>query len=230
MEKATRKYLAQAAGKAAQIPFHGCMEGKESNLEPIIRFFFFFTLREADGLWCAAFVYFCCREAGFEIPIRPEACKTCHLAGCIAWEEFAVGDPRIGYHQSSEGFVPEAGDIVLYDRVFENKEHDHIGIVMENRGDTILAAEAQKEKMIQEAAGRSEAIRQVQQANADGIRMIREAGADEAVLTIKSLEAFAQAADGKATKIIIPSEIQGIAGLAASLKEMVKEDGAAGKK
>ena len=84
--------------------------------------------------------------------------------------------------------------------------------------------------MIQEAAGRSEAIRQVQQANADGIRMIREAGADEAVLTIKSLEAFAQAADGKATKIIIPSEIQGIAGLAASLKEMVKEDSAAGKK
>ena len=60
--------------------------------------------------------------------------------------------------------------------------------------------------------------------------MIREAGADEAVLTIKSLEAFAQAADGKATKIIIPSEIQGIAGLAASLKEMVKEDSAAGKK
>ena len=90
---------------------------------------------------------------------------------------------------------------------------------------TILAAEAQKEKMIQEAAGRSEAIRQVQQANADGIRMIREAGADEAVLTIKSLEAFAQAADGKATKIIIPSEIQGLAGLAASMKEMIGEDG-----
>ena len=95
---------------------------------------------------------------------------------------------------------------------------------------TILAAEAQKEKMIQEAAGRSEAIRQVQQANADGTRMIREAGADEAVLRIKSLEAFTQAADGRATKIIIPSEIQGIAGLAASVKEMIKEDGtAAGK-
>ena len=141
MEKATRKYLAQAAGKAAQIPFHGCMEGKESNLEPIIRFFPKWTLREADGLWCAAFVYFCCREAGFEIPIRPEACKTCHLAGCIAWEEFAMGDSRITYHQDGESFVPEAGDIVLYDRVFENKEHDHIGIVMENRGDTILAAE-----------------------------------------------------------------------------------------
>ena len=102
MEKATRKYLAKVAGKAAQIPFHGYMEGKESNLEPIIRFFPKWSLKEADGLWCAAFVYYCCREAGFEIPIRPEACKTCHLAGCIAWEEFAVGDPRIGYHQSGE--------------------------------------------------------------------------------------------------------------------------------
>ena len=83
---------------------------------------------------------------------------------------------------------------------------------------TILAAEAQKERMLKEAEGRAEAIRKVQEANADGIRMIREAGADDAVLTLKSLEAFAQAADGKATKIIIPSEIQGIAGLAASLK------------
>jgi len=83
---------------------------------------------------------------------------------------------------------------------------------------TILAAEAQKERMLKEAEGRAEAIRKVQEANADGIRMIREAGADDAVLTLKSLEAFAQAADGRATKIIIPSEIQGIAGLAASLK------------
>ena len=87
----------------------------------------------------------------------------------------------------------------------------------------ILRAEAQKEKMIREAEGEAEAILKVQQANADGIRMIREAGADEAVLRIKSLEAFAKAADGKATKIIVPSEIQGIAGLAASLKEIVTE-------
>ena len=63
----------------------------------------------------------------------------------------------------------------------------------------------------------------VQQATADGIRMIREAGADEAVLRIKSLEAFEKAADGKATKIIIPSEIQGMAGLAASAKELFKD-------
>ena len=114
MEKATRKYLAEVAKKAAQTPFHGYIEGKESNLEPIIRFFPKWMLREADGLWCAAFVYYCCREAGFEIPIRPDACKTCHLAGCIAWEELAQGDVKIGYHKGEEGFVPEAGDIVLY--------------------------------------------------------------------------------------------------------------------
>lgn len=84
----------------------------------------------------------------------------------------------------------------------------------------ILRAEAQKEKMIREAEGEAEAILKVQKATADGIRMIREAGADEAVLKIKSLEAFEKAADGKATKIIIPSEIQGLAGLATSMKEV----------
>lgn len=87
----------------------------------------------------------------------------------------------------------------------------------------ILRAEAQKERMIKEAEGQAEAVLKVQSANAEGIRMIREAGADEAVLTLKSLEAFAKAADGKATKIIIPSDIQGIAGLASSLKEIVTD-------
>ncbi len=88
----------------------------------------------------------------------------------------------------------------------------------------ILRAEAQKEKMIREAEGEAEAILKVQKATADGIRMIREAGADQSVLTIKSLEAFEKAADGKATKIIIPSKIQGIAGLASSLKEIVVDE------
>ena len=87
----------------------------------------------------------------------------------------------------------------------------------------ILRAEAEKEKRIREAEGEAEAILKVQQANADGIRFLREAGADEAVLTIKSLEAFEKAANGTATKIIIPSEIQGIAGLAKSLVEIGKE-------
>jgi len=86
----------------------------------------------------------------------------------------------------------------------------------------ILRAEAQKEKMIREAEGEASAILKVQQAKADGIRFIKEAGADDAVLKIKSLEAFEKAADGQATKIIIPSEIQGMAGLATSFKEIIK--------
>ncbi len=87
----------------------------------------------------------------------------------------------------------------------------------------ILRAEAAKEKLIREAEGEAEAILKVQQAKADGLRMLREAGVDEAVLRIKSLEAFEKAADGKATKIIIPSDIQGAAGLVGSLKEIVKD-------
>ena len=78
--------------------------------------------------------------------------------------------------------------------------------------------------MTKERKGQAEAVLKVQNANAEGIRMIREAGADKAVLTLKSLEAFMKAADGKATKIIIPSEIQGVAGLASSLKEIVTEN------
>ena len=88
----------------------------------------------------------------------------------------------------------------------------------------ILRAEAEKERRIREAEGQAEAILKVQQANADGIRFLREAGADQAVLTIKSLEAFEKAADGKATKIIIPSELQGIAGLVKSVVEVAKEE------
>ncbi|MBQ8563781.1 MAG: paraslipin [Firmicutes bacterium] len=87
----------------------------------------------------------------------------------------------------------------------------------------ILAAEAAKQTAIKEAEGQSEAILMMNRATAEGIRMIKEAGADEAVIKLKSLEAFAAAADGQATKIIIPSEIQGLAGLATSVKEFIKE-------
>ena len=84
----------------------------------------------------------------------------------------------------------------------------------------ILSAEAKKEATIREAEGQAEAILKVQKATADGLRAIREAGADEAVIKLKSLEAFEKAADGKATKIIIPSEIQNLAGLVTSIKEV----------
>ena len=87
---------------------------------------------------------------------------------------------------------------------------------------TILRAEAEREKRIREAEGQAEAIKSVQKANAEGIKMLKEAGADESVLTLKSLEAFEKASDGQATKIIVPSNIQGIAGLAQSIKEVVK--------
>ena len=107
--------------------------------------------------------------------------------------------------------------------VAEGKKQSAILDAEAEKQAAILRAEAQKERMIKEAEGQAEAVLKVQNANAEGIRMIREAGADEAALTLKSLEAFARAADGKATKIIIPSDIQGIAGLASSLKEIVTD-------
>ena len=88
----------------------------------------------------------------------------------------------------------------------------------------ILRAEAEKEKMIREAEGEAEAILKVQQANADGIKMLKEAGADAAVLKLKSLEAFEKVADGQATTILLPAELQGIASVAETFKA------AAGKK
>lgn len=141
MENATRQRLAAIAREKAQKPFHGYIEGKESNLAPIIKYFPKWNLRDADKLWCAAFVYYCCVEAGFVIPYRPNECVTCNLAGCIAWEEYAIGDHRIEYHKRDEKFLPEAGDIVLFDRVFIGQEHDHIGIILEVKDDEIITAE-----------------------------------------------------------------------------------------
>mgnify|MGYP003417790377 CR=1 FL=1 len=88
----------------------------------------------------------------------------------------------------------------------------------------ILRAEAKREATIKEAEGQAEAILRIQQANADGLKMLKESAPDTAVLQLKSLEAFAKAADGKATKIIIPSEIQGIAGLTKSIAEVATEE------
>ena len=88
----------------------------------------------------------------------------------------------------------------------------------------ILKAEAVKEATIRQAEGEAEAILKVQQANAEGLRFLKEAAPDDAVLQLKSLEAFAKAADGKATKIIVPSEIQGVAGLVKSITEVAKDE------
>ena len=105
--------------------------------------------------------------------------------------------------------------------VAEGKKQSAILDAEAEKQAAILHAEAQKERMIKEAEGQAQAVLKVQQATAEGLRMIKDAGADESVLTLKSLEALAKVADGKATKIIIPSDIQGIAGLATSLKEIM---------
>ena len=105
--------------------------------------------------------------------------------------------------------------------VAEGKKESAILEAEAEKQSAILKAEAEKEKKIKEAEGEAEAILKVQQATADGIKMIKEAGADEAVIKIRSLEAFEAAANGQATKIIIPSEIQGLAGLAKSVKEVL---------
>jgi len=107
--------------------------------------------------------------------------------------------------------------------VAEGKKESAILDAEADKQAAILHAEAEKEKRIKEAEGEAAAILKVQQANADGIRFLKEAGADAAVLQLKSLEAFIAAADGKATKIIIPSDIQNMAGLVKSITEVAKD-------
>ena len=108
--------------------------------------------------------------------------------------------------------------------VAEGKKESAILDAEAEKQAAILRAEAKKEATIREAEGQAEAILKIQQANADGLRMIKDAAPDQGVIQLKSLEAFAKAADGKATKIIIPSEIQGIAGLAKSVTEIAREN------
>ncbi len=107
--------------------------------------------------------------------------------------------------------------------VAEGKKESAILEAEAEKQSAILRAEAQKEKMIREAEGEAEAILKVQKATADGLRFIREAGADDSVLKLKSLETFEKVADGQSTKIIIPSEIQSMAGVLASAKELLTE-------
>lgn len=108
--------------------------------------------------------------------------------------------------------------------IAEGNKQSQILNAQANKEATILSAEAKKEAQIREAEGHAQAILLVQQATADGIKMLVESSPTQPVIALKSLEAFGKAADGKATKIIIPSEIQGLAGLATSLTELIKED------
>ena len=107
--------------------------------------------------------------------------------------------------------------------IAEGEKKSAILIAEGQKEAAILEAEAKKQTAIKEAEGQSQAILMINQATADGLKLIKDALLDDAVIKLKSLEAFQKAADGQATKIIIPSEIQGIAGLAASVKELVKD-------
>ena len=107
--------------------------------------------------------------------------------------------------------------------IAEGEKKSQVLIAEGQKEAAILQAEAKKQTAIKEAEGQSEAILMINKATADGLKLIKDAGADEAVIKLKSLEAFQKAADGQATKIIIPSEIQGLAGLATSVKEFIKQ-------
>ena len=107
--------------------------------------------------------------------------------------------------------------------IAEGEKKSAILIAEGQKEAAILQAEAKKQTAIKEAEGQSEAILMINKATADGLKLIKDAQLDDAVIKLKSLEAFQKAADGQATKIIIPSEIQGLAGLASSVKELVKE-------
>ncbi len=126
--------------------------------------------------------------------------------------------------QKRESILRAEGEKRAAILVSEGKKESAILEAEGEKQSAILRAEAKKEASIREAEGEAEAIISVQRATAEGIKMLRDSDPNKAILTLKSLDAFAKAADGKATKIIIPSEIQGIAGLASSLIETVKDN------
>lgn len=137
----TREKLAHVAKMEARKFYHGRVMCTEHNLHEIIALFPKGDIEEFDSMWCGGFVYYCCKKSGFEIPVKPTGCS-CSLAGCIAWEEWAKADNNIIYAPAGDkGFTSAPGDIVLFDRVFMDKEHDHIGIVIENNDESITVAE-----------------------------------------------------------------------------------------
>ena len=138
--------------------------------------------------------------------------KRAKIPVVIVDRDLTVSDPSL--------YVAKIGT----DSVAEGKKEAAILEAEAEKQSAILRAEAQKEKMIREAEGQAEAIKTIQLAQAEGLRYLKEVQPDDGVIQIKSLEAFAKAADGKATKIIIPSDIQGLAGTVKSIAEVVKEN------
>jgi len=141
-----RNNLAVIAKTEAEKPYSGKLNNCAPTIQDIVALFPKWSVDEANGLWCAAFVYHCVILAKFKIPIHPKE-SSCSLAGCVAWEEWAQADSRIEYHSRNDNFQPASGDIVLFDGVFNNTDHDHIGIVLENYDDYIITAEGNIENV-----------------------------------------------------------------------------------
>ncbi|QVK21283.1 CHAP domain-containing protein [Mycoplasmatota bacterium] len=137
-----RERLALIAKQEAQKSFYGNVMGIKSNIGPIADLFPKWTLENWDNKWCAAFVYYCCIKTGFTLPVKyPDEKVVCNFAGCSAWELWASLPENKFYFSNNRKFTPEKGDIVLYNEVFCNQPHDHIGIVLENKIDTLITAE-----------------------------------------------------------------------------------------
>ncbi|QSX06998.1 CHAP domain-containing protein [Sedimentibacter sp. zth1] len=124
--------LANIAKKEAQKFYHGNVMGTKTNLQPIADLFPYsdtWTIDSWDNCWCAAFVYHCVKLSGYELPIRYQnKSVNCSFAGVIAWEQWAKLLEIHAWIEKTQS--PQVGDIVLFDNVFENKAHDHIGIVL----------------------------------------------------------------------------------------------------
>ncbi len=136
-----RKKLAAIAQIYALKPFHGFVMSLKPNIDQITELFPPWSLRNWDNKWCAAFVYFCCRKAGFNLPVRhPNPKISCNFAGCGAWLQWAQIE---GFYSRrlEKTFKPITGDIVLYDHIFEDKPHDHIGIIIEADKNSVRTAE-----------------------------------------------------------------------------------------
>ena len=139
----TRQRLARIAEAEARRPFHGFVMSLQHNLQPIVSLFPPWPIHKWVRNWCAAFVYYCCLKAGFELPVRwPDDRVPTNFALCAAWLAWAKL-PALRLHSPATrgAFQPQAADTVIYDHVFNGSPHDHIGIVLEVRADTITVAE-----------------------------------------------------------------------------------------
>lgn len=135
--------LAKVAIREALKPFHGYVMTLRPNIHPIINLFPKWPLKKWNNNWCAAFVYYCCLQAGYGIPMKyPDKRVKHNFAGCSSWEQWAKLPYNQFYHRKDEkSFIPQKGDIVLYNRIFIPSAHDHIGILIEYHPEHIVVAE-----------------------------------------------------------------------------------------